>query len=48
MITLRLQAGSRAPEEILVPTLLASACGVVVAVIVARLLSRASPAPTAR
>ncbi len=48
MITLRLQAGSRAPEEILVPTLLASACGVVVAVTVARLLRRASPAPAAR
>ncbi|HYD41979.1 MAG TPA: nucleoside recognition domain-containing protein [Anaeromyxobacter sp.] len=45
MITLRLQAGSRAPEEIILPTLLASACGVVVAVAAARLLRRLAPVP---
>ncbi len=45
MITLRLQAGSRAPEEIILPTLLASACGVVVAVTAARLLRRLAPVP---
>ena len=47
MLTLRLQAGSRAPEEIILPTLLASACGVVVAVAAARLLRRLAPLPTA-
>lgn len=43
MITLRVQAGSRAPEEIILPTLLASACGVVVAVAAARLLRKLAP-----
>jgi len=47
MITLRLQAGSRAPEEIILPTLLASVCGVVVAVAAARLLGRLAPVPDA-
>jgi spore maturation protein A len=48
ILTLRLQAGSGAPEAILVPTLLASACGVVVAVTAARLLRHLSPIPAAR
>jgi spore maturation protein A len=41
VIALRAGAGSRAPAEILGATLLASACGVVVAVPVAKLLARA-------
>lgn len=44
VIALRVSAGSKAPGEILGPTLLASACGVVVAVMAARLLGRAFPA----
>jgi spore maturation protein A len=40
VIALRAGAGSRAPAEILGATLVASACGVVVAVVVARLLAR--------
>lgn len=40
VIALRAAAGSRAPGEIIGPTLLASLCGVVVAVIAARLLAR--------
>src|SRR5512142_621508 len=40
VIALRATAGSRAPGEIIGPTLLASACGVVVAVAVASLLGR--------
>jgi len=44
VIGLRAAAGSRAPAEILGATLLASACGVVVAVAVAKLLARAWPA----
>jgi spore maturation protein A len=40
VIALRAGAGSRAPAEILGATLLASACGVVVAVTVAKLLAR--------
>ena len=40
VIALRAGAGSRAPAEILGATLLASACGVVVAVTVSRLLAR--------
>ena len=40
VIALRAGAGSRAPHEIIVATLLASACGVVVAVTAARLLAR--------
>jgi spore maturation protein A len=39
VIALRAAAGSRAPAEIIGPTLLASLCGVVVAVIAARLLA---------
>ena len=44
VIALRVSAGSKAPGEILGPTLLASTCGVVVAVIAARLLGAAFPA----
>jgi spore maturation protein A len=40
VIALRAGAGSRAPAEILGATLVASACGVVVAVAVAKLLAR--------
>lgn len=40
VIALRAAAGSRAPGEIIGPTLLASLCGLVVAVIAARLLAR--------
>jgi spore maturation protein A len=40
VIALRAGAGSRAPAEILGATLVASACGVVVAVVVAKLLAR--------
>ena len=49
VIGLRAAAGSRAPAEILGATLLASACGVVVAVVVAKLLARlwAAPSPGA-
>ncbi len=39
----RIVAGSRVPEEVVVPTLLASLCGVIVAVTAARLLQRAFP-----
>jgi spore maturation protein A len=48
VLTMRVQAGSRAPEEIVVPTLLASACGVAAAVTAARLLRRAFPVPDGR
>jgi spore maturation protein A len=44
VIALRAGAGSRAPAEILGATLLASACGVVVAVTAAKLLARLAPA----
>jgi spore maturation protein A len=47
VIGLRAAAGSRAPAEILGATLLASACGVVVAVLVAKGLARCWPAPPA-
>jgi spore maturation protein A len=40
VIALRAAAGSRAPGEIIGPTLLASLCGVVVAVLVASVLAR--------
>jgi spore maturation protein A len=43
VIALRAAAGSRAPAEILGPTLLASLCGVVVAVLAARWLGRFFP-----
>ena len=42
VIALRAGAGSRAPAEILGATLVASACGVVVAVAVSKLLARAA------
>jgi len=50
VIALRAGAGSKAPHEIIVATLLASSCGVVVAVTVSRLLARAGrrSGPTAR
>lgn len=48
VLTLRTAAGSRAPQEIVGATILASACGVVVAVIASRLLGRAFPAPPSR
>jgi len=41
VIALRAGAGSRAPHEIISATLLASACGVLVAVTVSKLLARA-------
>jgi spore maturation protein A len=47
VLALRAAAGSRAPGEIIGPTLLASACGVVVAIVAARLLSWALPAQEA-
>jgi spore maturation protein A len=47
VIALRTAAGSTAPAEILAPTLLASACGVTVAVLAARLLAPLFPAPAA-
>ncbi|HVO20787.1 MAG TPA: nucleoside recognition domain-containing protein [Anaeromyxobacter sp.] len=47
VIALRAAAGSRAPAEILGPTLLASLCGVVVAVVSAHLLGRLFPATRA-
>ena len=47
VIALRAAAGSRAPAEILGPTLLASLCGVVVAVVSAHLLGRLFPAARA-
>lgn len=43
VIALRAGAGSRAPAEILGATLLASACGVVVAVATAKVLARVGP-----
>jgi spore maturation protein A len=45
VIALRTAAGSSAPAEILGPTLLASACGVAVAVLAARLLAPLFPPP---
>jgi spore maturation protein A len=45
VIALRTAAGSAAPAEILGPTLLASACGVVVAALAARLLAPLFPPP---
>ncbi len=47
VIALRVAAGSRAPGEIIGPTLLATACGVVVAVVVASLLARLARARSA-
>lgn len=48
VIALRAAAGSRNPGEIIGPTLLASLCGVAVAVAAARLLGRLFRAPAAR
>lgn len=45
VIALRAAAGSRAPAEIIGPTLLASLCGAAVAIAAARLLGRAFPVP---
>jgi spore maturation protein A len=45
VIALRAGAGSKAPHEIIVATLLASACGVVVAVTVSKLLARLGRRP---
>jgi spore maturation protein A len=47
VIALRTAAGSRAPGEIIGATVLASACGAAAAVIAAKLLRRAFPAPAA-
>jgi spore maturation protein A len=44
VIALRAAAGSAAPAEVLGPTLVASLCGVTVAVTAAKLLARARPA----
>jgi spore maturation protein A len=44
VLTLRAGAGSRAPQEIIGPTILASLCGVAVAVAAAKVLARAFPA----
>jgi spore maturation protein A len=45
VITLRAAAGSRAPQEIIGATILASLCGAAVAIAAAKLLARAFPAP---
>ncbi len=45
VIALRASAGSRAPGEIIGATLLASACGALVAIAAAKLLARVVPAP---
>lgn len=45
VIALRTAAGSRAPGEIIGATILASACGVTVAVVAAKLLARVVPPP---
>jgi spore maturation protein A len=45
VLALRAAAGSRAPAEIIGPTLLASACGVVVAVVASKALARVFPPP---
>ncbi|MFT3913910.1 MAG: nucleoside recognition domain-containing protein [Anaeromyxobacteraceae bacterium] len=47
VIALRTAAGSHAPAEILGPTLVASACGVVVAAVASRLLAPLFPPPAA-
>jgi spore maturation protein A len=44
VLTLRTAAGSRAPHEIVGATILASACGVAVAILAAKLLGRLFPA----
>jgi spore maturation protein A len=45
VLTLRAAAGSRAPQEIIGATLLASLCGAAVAILAAKLLASAFPAP---
>jgi spore maturation protein A len=45
VISLRAAAGSRAPQEIIGATILASVCGAAVAVAAAKLLARVFPAP---
>jgi spore maturation protein A len=45
VIALRAAAGARDPADVLGPVLLASACGAVTAVVAAKLLARAFPAP---
>jgi len=45
VIALRVSAGSKAPTEIIGATILASACGLVAAVLAARLLARLFPPP---
>jgi spore maturation protein A len=47
VIALRASAGSRAPGEIIAPTILASLCGVAVAIAASRLLARLFPPPRA-
>lgn len=47
VLALRTAAGSRAPGEIIGPTILASACGAVAAVVAAKLLARLHPLPPA-
>lgn len=45
VIALRAAAGARDPADVVGPVLLASACGAVTAVVAAKLLARAFPAP---
>jgi spore maturation protein A len=45
VIAMRAAAGSRAPSEIIGATILASLCGAITAVVAAKLLRRAFPAP---
>jgi spore maturation protein A len=47
VLALRVAAGSKAPGEIIGPTVVASACGAIVAVIAAKLLARLHPLPPA-
>jgi spore maturation protein A len=47
VIALRAAAGSRAPQEIIGATILASLCGAAAAIAAAKLLARAFPAPRA-
>jgi spore maturation protein A len=47
VIAMRAAAGSRAPSEIIGATILASLCGAITAVVAAKLLRRAFPAPPA-
>jgi spore maturation protein A len=47
VIALRAATGSRAPAEVIGPTILASLCGVTVAVLAAKVLARVLPPPAA-